>query len=163
MITILELTTCHLEQAAPLFASFRSTLRRFKNRMVEPDLEEGREEFAYFLEEKFPVYGAFVEHNLVGYIVCKVEGSLVWVEQIFVSELARKQGIATALFQRAERLSQFLGGETLFHYVHPNNHGMIAFLRKQGYTVLNLIEVRKPFEGEELTRTIQVGDETFDY
>lgn len=29
-------------------------------------------------------------------------------------------------------------------YVHPNNHRMIEFLRKRGYTVLNLTEIRKP-------------------
>ncbi len=41
---------------------------------------------------------------------------------------------------------------------HPNNHRMISFLWKYGYTVLNLIEVRKPYPGEKLTQEIQVGD-----
>lgn len=37
------------------------------------------------------------------------------------------------------------------------------FLRKRGYTVLNLIEVRKPYKDEMLTQTITVGDHEFDY
>ena len=40
---------------------------------------------------------------------------------------------------------------------------MIAFLRRHGYTVLNLIEIRKPWLGETLTQTIRVGDHEFDY
>ena len=40
---------------------------------------------------------------------------------------------------------------------------MIAFLRKRGYTVLNLIEIRKPYQGEKLAQVIQVGEHEFDY
>ena len=40
---------------------------------------------------------------------------------------------------------------------------MIALLRKRGYTVLNLIEIRKPYKGEKLTQVIQVGEHEFDY
>ena len=41
--------------------------------------------------------------------------------------------------------------------------GMIQFLRSKGYTVLNMIEIRKPYAGEKLTTTIRVGTEDFDY
>ena len=51
----------------------------------------------------------------------------------------------------------------VYNYVHPNNHHMIDFLRKRGYTVLNLIEIRKPYQGEQLSQTIQVGERKFDY
>lgn len=40
---------------------------------------------------------------------------------------------------------------------------MIEFLRKRGYTVLNLIEIRKPHKDETLTRQITVGKHAFDY
>ena len=59
--------------------------------------------------------------------------------------------------EKAEELA------TVFNFVHPNNHRMIGFLRSKGYTVLNLLEIRKPFQGETLTTTIRVGDHTFDY
>ena len=51
----------------------------------------------------------------------------------------------------------------LMSMVRPINHRMIGFLRKHGYTVLNLIEVRKPYQGEKLTQTITVGEHEFDY
>ena len=40
---------------------------------------------------------------------------------------------------------------------------MIEFLKKRGYTVLNLIEIRKPYKDEKLTQTIVVGEHEFDY
>ena len=55
------------------------------------------------------------------------------------------------------------GEDTVYNFVHPNNDGVIAFLRSMGYSVLNLIEVRKPYAGEELTTEIRVGEHTFDY
>ena len=61
-----------------------------------------------------------------------------------------------------EREAEY-GEETVYNYVHPNNHRMIGFLRKRGYTVLNLVEIRKPYQGEKLTQTITVGEHEFDY
>lgn len=55
------------------------------------------------------------------------------------------------------------GDDTVYNYIHPNNHRMIEFLRNRGYTVLNLIEIRKPYKGEKLTQTIVVGEHEFDY
>ncbi|HMM32285.1 MAG TPA: hypothetical protein PKB13_10965 [Clostridia bacterium] len=40
---------------------------------------------------------------------------------------------------------------------------MLNFLAKRGYRVLNLIEVRKAYEGESLTQKIPVGEREFDY
>ncbi len=40
---------------------------------------------------------------------------------------------------------------------------MIDFLRTKGYTVLNMIEIRKPYKGEKPATTIRVGDNVFDY
>ena len=47
-----------------------------------------------------------------------------------------------------------MGEDTVYNFVHPNNEGMIRFLASKGYTVLNMIEVRKPYKGEKLTTTI---------
>ena len=40
---------------------------------------------------------------------------------------------------------------------------MIAFLRRHGYTVLNLIEIRKPYPDEKPVKRIKVGENEFDY
>ena len=73
----------------------------------------------------------------------------VWVESIFVREEYRRQGVAAALHGKAEEIAASYGNDTVYNYVHPNNHRMIEFLRKRGYTVLNLIEIRKPYQNEK--------------
>lgn len=98
-----------------------------------------------------------------GYVVCRVDDGVVWVESIFVKEAYRRHGVAAALHSKAEEVAASYGDDTVYNYVHPNNHRMIAFLRKRGYTVLNLIEIRKPYSGEKLTQTIAVGEHEFDY
>ena len=67
------------------------------------------------------------------------------------------------LFEKAEALAKSMGEETVYNYVHPNNEGMIGFLRSKGYTVLNMIEIRKPYKDEKPATVIMVGDKAFDY
>lgn len=47
--------------------------------------------------------------------------------------------------------------------MHPNNDAMIGFLKKRGYTVLNLIELRRPRREEPLRERVMVGEHAFDY
>lgn len=75
----------------------------------------------------------------------------------------RRQGIATSLFKKAEELGKNLGSETIYNWVHPNNHKIIKFLKKQGYDVLNLIEIRKKISNEKLTEKIKINEHEFNY
>ena len=148
---------------APLVAGFRAALRAYKGIASTPDLEAGREEILWFLNLGYPVFAVEDGGDFVGYAVCRIEDDVLWLEQIFVRGDCRRRGVASLLFGEAEALARSMGEDTIYNYVHPNNHGMIAFLRSKGYNVLNLIEIRKPYAGEKLTTTITVGDNTFDY
>ncbi len=101
--------------------------------------------------------------TLAGYIVCRIDEPNLWVEQIYVRDDFRRKGIASRLFEKAEELSASMGEDTVYNYVHPNNERMIGFLRSKGYTVLNMIEIRKPWKGEKLSTTVHVDDHEFDY
>lgn len=160
---IIPLNHKHLDQLAPLIAEFRVTLRALKGRLVEPDLQEGQEEGLDLLENQLPIYGIFSGDTLAGYLVLKIESPAVWVEQIFVHSNYRRMGFASLLFEKAEQVAEELGCETLFNCVHPNNDQMFAFLRAHGYTVLNLVEVRKPFSNEKTSQKIKLGNQEFDY
>ena len=118
---------------------------------------------SFMYPSEFPVYAALVDDEYAGYVVCRVDSEVVWVESIFVKEEYRRHGVATALHSKAEEIAASYGDDTVYNYVHPNNHRMIEFLRKRGYTVLNLIEIRKPYKDEKLTQTIAVGEHEFDY
>lgn len=148
---------------AEMVALFRVELHSYKGIAARPNVEAGGEELEEYLSAKFPVYAALVDGEYAGYVVCRIDSEVVWVESIFVKEEYRCHGVATALHRKAEEIAASYGDDTVYNYVHPNNHRMIEFLRKRGYTVLNLIEIRKPYEGEKLTQTIAVGEHEFDY
>ena len=148
---------------AEMVALFRVELRSYKSIVSKPNVDAGREEMEEYLAAGFPVFAAIVDGEYAGYVVCRVDSEVVWVESIFVKDEYRRQGIASALHSKAEEIAASYGEDTVYNYVHPNNHRMIAFLRKRGYAVLNLIEIRKPYKGEKLTQTITVGEHAFDY
>lgn len=159
---LIEVTQVN-DTLAQMVALFRVELRSYKGIASKPHLEAGREEMEEYLAAGFPVFAAIVDRAYVGYVVCRVDSGVVWVESIFVREEYRRKGIASALHRKAEEIAGSYGDDTVYNYVHPNNHRMIAFLRKRGYTVLNLIEIRKPYQGENLTQVIKVGENEFDY
>ena len=148
---------------AEMVALFRVELRSYKGIISKPNIDAAREEMEEYLSAGFPVFTAVIDDQYTGYVVCRVDDEVVWVESIFVKEEHRRHGVATALHSKAEEIAAFYGEETVYNYVHPNNHRMIAFLRKRGYTVLNLIEIRKPYNGEQPTQKICVGDHEFNY
>ena len=148
---------------AQMVAAFRVELRSYKGIASKPNIEAGREEMAEYLAAGFPVFAALVDGEYAGYAVCRVEAQVVWVESLFVREKFRRRGVASALHSKAEEIAARYGEDTVYNYVHPNNHRMIRFLRSRGYTVLNLIEIRKPYKNEKLIQTIKVGDQEFDY
>ena len=148
---------------AEMVALFRVELRSYKGIVSKPNVDAGRQELEEYLSAGFPVFAALVDGQYAGYAVCCIESEVVWVESIFVKEKYRRHGVASALHSKAEDIAASYGEETVYNYVHPNNHRMIEFLRKRGYTVLNLIEIRKPYQGERLAQTITVGEHKFDY
>ena len=151
------------DRIAPLVAAFRTQLKSYKGIKSQPDTEAGKEEILEYLESGFPVYAVEDNGAFAGYIVCRIDEPCLWVEQIFVREDCRRKGVATMLFSKAEEIAASMGEETVYNFVHPNNENMIRFLRSKGYTVLNMIEIRKPYQGEKLNTTIHVEKESFDY
>jgi len=160
---IREIMEEDIDSLAELVADFRVVLKSFKGINSEPNVISGKAEIKEYVDAGFPVFVAKDGENYCGYIVCRVDEPCVWVESIYVCPKYRHQGIASLLFKKAEELAADYGEETVFNYVHPNNEAMISFLRKNGYTVLNLIEIRKPYKGEKLTTSIKVGNNEFDY
>ena len=163
MIEIERMSEASIPEIAPLIAQFRVVLKALKGIQACPNEEEGASELKEYLDAGFPVFTARKAGVFCGCMVCRVDEPCVWVESIFVLPEFRRQGVASAVFRRAEELAAAYGEDTVYNYVHPNNHGIIGFLKSRGYTVLNLIEIRKPYAGEKLTGKIQVDQNQFDY
>ena len=153
----------YVNDVVKLIANFRVTLNGFKGNKTEPNLELAKEELNDYLNAKYPIYLAKLDDKIVGYTVLRVESEVVWVESLYVSNEHRREGFGSMLYEKAEEYSNNLGNDTLFYYVHPNNETMINFLKSKGYSVLNLIEIRKPFKGEKTKTKVKVGNNEFDY
>ena len=162
-MNIIRINESDADRLSPLVAEFRVTLRSYKNIVSQPDIKAAKEEILDFLASGYPLFAAEEDENLLGYIACRIEEPCLWVEHIFVHREFRRKGVASELFRQAEKLAGEMGEETVFNFVHPNNEDMIRFLRSKGYTVLNMIEIRKPYRDEKPVSTIRVGSNDFDY
>lgn len=151
------------ELVYPLMAAFRRELRQLKGLSTEIAAADIRDEWEDAHRGGSPVFLCMEGTACVGYLVCRVDAPAVWVEALYVTPQARRTGAATALFHEAEALAARYGENTVYNYIHPNNHAVIAFLDKLGYRVLNLVEVRKPYPGEPPRSPIQVGEHQFEY
>jgi len=151
------------EQVTRLMADFRVTLSGLRGIERKPDIEAARDELAGYVPPRFRIFVADYHGKLEGFLVCRIEDTVVWTESLFVTPTRRRTGIASRLYHEAECLAEEVGSDTVYNWVHPNNEAMIRFLGKRGYTVLNLIEIRGRRSGEEPKSAIQVADHTFEY
>ncbi len=147
-----------IDNVARLIAQFRLEHKLIKGIRSSLDIESAKKEFREFIDANFPIYMVINEsEEVLGYIVCRIQDNVVWVEQIYVVKHARRKGIATLLFKKAEEVAHSFGCETLYNWVLPNNDKIIKFLSKNGYGVLNMIEIRKAYKNEQFEQEIQVG------
>lgn len=121
------------------------------------------EEMEYYFQHEYPVYIAQEDDGrIAGYIVCRISEDIVWAEQMYVLPSLRRKGIGSDLYSRVEQLAAEVGSESPYNWIDWNNPAIIGFLKSRGYTVLNLLELRKPRPGELLGRRVVVGKEEFD-
>ncbi len=97
---------------------------------------------SYFTENR-SVFVYKIKDKMVGYSVLKVEDRVCWLDWLYVDPDYQGKEVASKLFDHAEEFAMKLGNEQLYIWVHPDNHRMLKFLKKKGYDVLNLIEVKK--------------------
>lgn len=149
---------------AGLIAEFQATMTRFLGRASELDLAAADQEIAGYDNLEYQVFVAINDDgDLTGYITCHFEKGALWTESLYVRPEYRRQGVGSALFKAVELFALEQGEETVYHRVHPNNDRMINFLRKQGYDVLNMIEIRKSQRNEHDLPQIKLGLDTFHY
>lgn len=104
--------------------------------------EAVREAESYFTENR-RVFVYKIKNKMIGYSVLKIEDQVVWLDWLYIDPDYHGKGIAAKLFDHAEEFAMKLGNDQLYIWVHPDNHRMLKFLKKKGYDVLNLIEVKK--------------------
>ena len=162
--TIVHYQHSYREDLIRLIAKFRVSLRALKVNEPKEDLKSAEEELEFYQRKKYPILLALGSNeDLLGYIVIKIEDEIVWAESLYVSESSRQKGIGGDLYHKAEKIAQKFQQDTIYNWIHPNNTKIINFLKKRGYNVLNLVEIRKKRKNEIIQSTINIGDHSFGY
>ena len=115
--------------------------------------EAVQEAEGYFTENR-KIFVYKINNKMVGYLVLKTEDQVVWLDWLYIDPDYHGKGIASKLFDHAEEFAIKSGNDQLYIWVHPDNHRMLKFLKKKGYDVLNLIEVKK--EKSLITESISI-------
>lgn len=102
-IELLEIRQVN-DALAEMVALFRVELRSYKGIASKPNAEDGREEMKEYLLAGFPVFAATVHGEYAGYVVCRIESEVVWVESIFVREEYRRQESLPHCMARQKKL-----------------------------------------------------------
>ena len=160
---LISINKSNVKDIAPLLISFRKTLSLFNNINYNMTVDDAICELNEYLDKDYPIYAIKEDDKFIAYEIIKIDGTCVWLEHIYVDEKYRKKGAASILFDVAEKKAKENGEDTIFNNVHPNNDAMIGFLKSKGYTVLNMIEIRKEYNNEKLRKGINVGKNKFDY
>jgi GNAT superfamily N-acetyltransferase len=93
------------DSLAQMVALFRVELRSYKGIISKPNIDAGRQELEEYLAAGFPVFAAVVNGAYAGYVVCRDDSEVVWVESIFVREEYRRLGVASVLHSKAEEIA----------------------------------------------------------
>ena len=149
----------------PLISDFRLNLAEFKEiKQIQPNFKKAEEELDDYLEKNYPIFIAVDSLNkILGYMVCRIIDNVIWVESLYVTPNNRRSGVGSALYAEAELLGEQHQSDTLYNWIHPNNEVIVKFLQKKGYSVLNLIELRKKHPNEKINKKIRVNNYEFDY
>jgi GNAT superfamily N-acetyltransferase len=164
-MSVRQATPRDREALQELVLRFREEVRGYRPPSTRSfSLADAQAEVEEYVGEQYPLFVAEeAEGTILGYLVCRVQDDVVWAEQLYVVPGARRKGIGSALYEQAERLAAEIGSEAPYNWVDSANAPIIRFLKKRGYTVLNLLELRRPRSGEHVERRIKVGEEEFYY
>lgn len=163
MIQVLPYTEAHEAELKKLIRLFRVETAKLKDRDVQPSEEDISQELSDYLKNGYSIFTARQDEQCAGFLVMRSLDGVWWVDTLYTLPEYRRIGIASALYSKAEEISQSSEADNLFVWVHPNNHRMLSFLKSRGYDVLNLIEVRKAWKHERLTRVYHFDESELRY
>ena len=105
------------------------------------------------------------EKETVGFVHINYRtGNTAWIEDIYVDELKRGQGIATRVIGLAEDKIKFHRGYTsICLEASPDNKAALALYHKLGYITLGMITVRKEIYKNDKNNETELFGLTYKY
>lgn len=148
MIQLIPYTEAFREETVrrvALFFGFHTALIQGEAALDEAALREADETLSHWLSPDHELYLIRQGEENVGFLHIGYRGSIAaWIEDIFVDEGRRGQGIATEAIRLAEEIVRAKPGYTaLCLDVVPRNEGALRLYHKLGFDSLSLLTLRK--------------------
>ena len=105
------------------------------------------------------------EKDTVGFVHINYRtGNTAWIEDIYVDELKRGQGIATRVIGLAEdKIKSHRGYTSICLEASPDNKAALALYHKLGYITLGMITVRKEIYKNDKKNETELFGLTYKY
>ena len=140
----------------------RSIIAFFRVHHSQIDDTTARENLANWTKEDNELYDILGDGVSVGFIRLNWRGPEVcWIEDIFVQESLRGQGIATKAIGLVEEVLQKRGVEGICMDVIPDNIPALRLYHRLGYDRLSIVTVRKDMQPFATERREQIGGMDF--
>ena len=124
------------------------------SRIDEIQARENLENWTDTNHELFYILG---DGKPVGFLHLHMRGSTVcWIEDVFVNENLRKQGIASKAIGLVEEILQKRNVTGICMDVVPDNTSALKLYHRLGYDRLSIVTVRKDLQPFETERTEQI-------
>lgn len=121
------------------------------------DDAQARENLANWTAEDHEFFYIMGDGEPVGFLHLSMRGPTVcWIEDIFVDEHLRKQGIASKAIGLVEEMLQKRNVTGICMDVAPDNLPALKLYHHLGYDRLNIVTVRKDFQPFETVRTEKI-------
>lgn len=130
----------------------------WKTHHADTDEANAREDISAWTAENHDLFVIMKSGDPVGFLHLNMRGSTVcWIEDVFVSEEYRRQGIASGAIALAEEILKKRGVKGVSMDVVPDNLPALRLYHRLGYDRLSIVTVRKDFDEFETERTEQIA------
>ena len=140
----------------------RSIIAFFQVHHSQVDETEAREILVDWTKEDHELYDILGDGVAVGFVHLNWRGAVVcWIEDIFVEESLRRQGIASKAIALVEEALQKRGVEGICMDVVPDNIPALRLYHRLGYDRLSIVTVRKDMQPFVAERRERIGGMDF--
>lgn len=169
MIRLLKYSEDFEAETLRRIAEFFNFHQAFVKEITEEEKEKSLSEAAKTLQDwqcgDNELYVILQNEESVGFLRLNYRGPIVaWIEDIFVDEDKRGQGIATEAISAAEDIVRSRTGyEALCLDVVPRNVAALQLYHKLGFTDLSMITLRKELKESKRDRPLELLGLEFQY
>lgn len=129
----------------------------FRAHHSQPGIESARADLADWTSEGHDFYKIMGDGQVVGFIHTSMRGPTVcWIEDIFVDENLRRQGIASKAIGLVEEVIWEKGVQGISMDVAPYNLPALKLYHRLGYDQLSIVTVRKDKKTFSTAHTEQI-------